>query len=159
MLEVAKWTKEAGIEIRGSFMIALPGETPELAEETIKFAIELDPEYAQFSITTPYPGTKLYDEILQGKWGKLTTHDYSQFQMWNVVFLPDGYKNKEEVWEMEKKAFRSFYFRPIYIWKKMWGIRSWEDIKRYYKGSKALVQGFSFGPMPSHVREATGRNP
>ncbi len=62
--------KKAGIEVRGSFMIALPGETPELAEQTIKDALKLDPEYAQFSIATPYPGTALYDEIKEGMWGK-----------------------------------------------------------------------------------------
>ena len=94
MKEVTRWTKEAGIEIRGSFMIGLPGETPELARETIQHAIDLDPEYAQFSITTPYPGTKLFHEINGGKWGKLTTEDFSEFQGWNVVFLPDGYKDK-----------------------------------------------------------------
>ena len=93
MMKVARWTKNAGIEVRGSFMIALPGENPELAEQTIQDAIKLDPEYAQFSITTPYPGTALYDEIKEGKWGKLTTEDYSKFQGWNVVFLPKGYNN------------------------------------------------------------------
>ncbi|MBI4057617.1 MAG: cobalamin B12-binding domain-containing protein [Elusimicrobia bacterium] len=156
---VVQWTKNAGIEVRGSFMIALPGETPALAQETIRFAVELDPDYAQFSITTPFPGTPLYTEIKQGKWGKLTTEDFSQFQAWNVVFLPEGYKNKEEVWEMEKKAFRQFYFRPKFILKKMLGIRSVEDIRRYIKGFVALVYGFAFGPMPDHVRTKTGRSP
>lgn len=155
--QVTQWTKEAGIEIRGSFMLAIPGETPEMAEETIRFAIELDPEYAQFSITTPYPGTQLYDEILAGKWGKMTTNDFSEFQGWNVVFLPDGYKSKEEVWAMERKAFRSFYFRPSYILKKFLSIRSWEDIKRYYKGLRLLIGGFAFGPMPEHVKTVAGR--
>ena len=60
-------------------MLALPGETPELAKETIKQAIELDPEYAQFSNTTPYPGTRLYTEVMEGKWGTLTTNDFSEF--------------------------------------------------------------------------------
>ena len=159
MKEVSKWTKDAGIEIRGSFMLGLPGETRALAEETIEKAIELDPEYAQFSITTPYPGTRLYKEIKDGKWGKFTTTDFSEFQGWNVVFLPNGYKNKEEVWAMERKAFRAFYFRPKYIIKKLIGIRSREDIKRYYKGAVALVGGFAFGPMPEHIRIKTGRTP
>ncbi|MBI4249086.1 MAG: cobalamin B12-binding domain-containing protein [Elusimicrobia bacterium] len=152
-------TKDAGIEIRGSFMIALPGETPELAAETIKFAIELDPDYAQFSITTPYPGTHLYDDIKQGKWGKLTTTDFSEFQGWNVVFLPNGYKSQKEVWEMERKAFRSFYFRPKYILKKFLQTRSLEDIKRYFKGLRLLIGGFAYGPMPPHIREVEGRTP
>ena len=142
MMEVARWTKKAGIEVRGSFMIALPGETPELAEQTIKDALKLDPEYAQFSIATPYPGTALYDEIKKGKWGKLTTDNFSEYQGWNVVFLPEGYKNKDEVLKMSLKAFKTFYIRPSYIMKAILNIRSLEDIKRYFKGFKALVRGF-----------------
>jgi|TARA_Y100000310_G_scaffold280152_1_gene299673 radical SAM superfamily enzyme YgiQ (UPF0313 family) len=159
MKEVSQWTKDAGIEIRGSFMLGLPGETPDLAKETIKKAIALDPEYAQFSITTPYPGTRLYKEIKSGKWGKFTTMDFSEFQGWNVVFLPEGYTDKDEVWAMERSAFRQFYFRPKYIAKKIFSIRSKEDIKRYIKGGVALLGGFAFGPMPKHVRIKTGRTP
>ena len=142
MMEVARWTKKAGIEVRGSFMIALPGETPELAEQTIKDALKLDPEYAQFSIATPYPGTALYEEIKKGKWGKLTTENFTEYQGWNVVFLPEGYKNKEEVLKMSRKAFKTFYLRPSYIIKTILNIRSLEDVKRYFKGFKALVKGF-----------------
>jgi radical SAM superfamily enzyme YgiQ (UPF0313 family) len=71
-----KLTKKAGIEVRGSFMIALPGETPEMAHKTIDFAIELDPDYAQFSITTPYPGTELFEQAKQ--YGELSG-DFSKF--------------------------------------------------------------------------------
>jgi len=142
MMQVAQWTKEAGIEVRGSFMIALPGENPQLAEQTIQDAIKLDPEYAQFSITTPYPGTALYNEIKNGKWGKLTTEDFSEFQGWNVVFLPNGYSNKDEVIKISKKAFRKFYLRPKFILKAILNIGSLEDIKRNFKGFRALVKGF-----------------
>jgi len=135
-----KWTKEAGIEVRGSFMIALPGETPELARKTVAFACELNPDYAQFSITTPYPGTKLWDDA--DKWGKLNRTDFSKYQGWDVVFIPKGYKNKEEIYAMEKYAFRKFYFRPRYIIGRLAKIRSWEDIARYLKGFRFLL-GFS----------------
>ena len=142
MMQVAQWTRDAGIEVRGSFMIALPGENPKLAEQTIQNAIKLDPEYAQFSIATPFPGTALYNEIKKGKWGKLTTEDFSEYQGWNVVFLPKGYKNKEEVIKMSRKAFKTFYMRPSYIINAIVNIRSLEDIKRYFKGFRALVKGF-----------------
>jgi anaerobic magnesium-protoporphyrin IX monomethyl ester cyclase len=131
-----KWTKEARIEIRGSFMLALPGETPELAEKTIAFAKELNPDYAQFSITTPYPGTRLYDDA--EKWGKLTKN-FSVYHGWDAVFIPYGYKNKKQILELEKKAVRSFYFRPAFIFNTIKNIRSWEDLKRYYKGLRFLL--------------------
>lgn len=157
--EVVRWTKEAGIEVRGSFMIALPGETPEMAEETIRFAIELEPEYAQFSITTPYPGTQLYNAIKQGKWGRLTTENFAEYQGWNVVFLPEGYANEQQVWDLERKAFRSFYFRPSFMARKVLAIRTLEDIKRYVKGFILLINGFAFGPAPDFIRRLTGRLP
>lgn len=157
--KVVRWTKDAGIEVRGSFMIALPGETPEMAKQNIDFAIALDPEYAQFSITTPFPGTDLYDEIKAGKWGKLTTEDFSQYQSWNVVFLPEGYKSKEEVLEINREAFRRFYFRPSYILKKILAVRTLEDFRRYFKGFRFLTSFFSFGPAPDKVRASSGRLP
>ena len=133
-----KWTKEAGIEVRGSFMLCLPGETPELARKTIAFAIELDPDYAQFSLTTPYPGTKLYEEA--GNYGKLTT-DFKDYHGWSAVFIPYGYKDKEEVNRIYKEAFRRFYMRPKYILSRISKIRSLTDIKRHFNGLR-FIRGF-----------------
>ena len=79
MKKVAKWTKNAGIEVIGSFVIGLPGETPELARQTIQNAIELDPDYVQFAIACPYPGTQLAKEIKQGKWGKFVSDELEEY--------------------------------------------------------------------------------
>lgn len=131
-----RWTKEAGIEVRGSFMIALPGETPELALKTIAFAKELCPDYAQFSITTPYPGTKLWDDAQ--RYGELDL-DYRKYHGWLPVFLPHGYKDKEQILAMGKRAMREFYLRPQFIWQSLRKIRTVEDVKRYAKGLRFLL--------------------
>ena len=62
--------------------------------------------------------------------------------MWDVTWLPEGYKSVEELKNMERYAFRKFYLRPGYIIKRIMKIRSFEDIKRYIKGGTALVRGF-----------------
>ncbi len=142
MKQVAKWTKEVGIEVRGSFLIGLPGETPELAKKTVQNAIELDPDYAQFTLVCPYPGTKLAKEIEAGKWGKFITRDLEEYQCWNVTWLPEGYKNAKELKDMERYAFRKFYLRPGYIAKRILKIRTLEDINRYIKGGTALIKSF-----------------
>jgi radical SAM superfamily enzyme YgiQ (UPF0313 family) len=142
MKQVAQWTKEAGIEVRGSFLIGLPGETPELAKKTVQNAIDLDPDYAQFTLVCPYPGTKLAKEIEEGKWGKFVSRDLEEYQCWNVTWLPFGYNSIKELKNMERYAFRKFYLRPSYIFKRIMKIRSFEDIKRYFKGGKALVRAF-----------------
>ena len=142
MKQTAQWTKEVGIEVRGSFLIGLPGETPELAKQTVQNAIELDPDYAQFTLVCPYPGTKLAKEIEEGKWGKFVSRDLEEYQCWNVTWLPFGYKSIKELKNIERYAFRKFYLRPSYIFKRIMKIRSIEDIKRYIRGGTALVKAF-----------------
>lgn len=133
------WCKEVGIEIRASFMLALPGETPEKAIKTIEFAKKLNPEYAQFCITTPYPGTKLFTEA--EKYGKLDLN-YSRYNIWEPVFVPFGYKDEQEIKDIETKAMREFYFRPACVLNHLKRVKSWEDLKRYLKGARFLL-GFS----------------
>ena len=142
MKRIGSWTREVGIEVRAGFLVGLPGETPELAKQTIQTAIELDPDYAQFTVCCPYPGTKLANEIHEGKWGKFITHDLKEYNMWKVTWLPFGYKNAEELKNMERYAFRKFYLRPSYVIPRILAIRSFEDIKRYIKGGRALIKGF-----------------
>ena len=143
MKQIAKWTREAGIDANGSFMIGLPGETPELAKQTVQNAIDLDPDTAQFSIATPYPGTQLYKEIKEGKWGKFLTEDLKNYSgSAAVTWLPFGYSSPEELKKMQSYAFRRFYLRPKYILKQILKIRSLQDIKKYFIGAKALVKGY-----------------
>ncbi|MBI2662855.1 radical SAM protein [Candidatus Woesearchaeota archaeon] len=131
--KAVKLTHDNDIEVRGLFMIGLPGETPELAQKTINFAKELNVDYAQFSITTPHVGTKLYDDAhLYGTLKK----DFSRYTQHEAVFVPFGYKNKEEVEEMCRKAYRDFYHRPSYLLKQVLKIRTIDDIKRYYNAFK-----------------------
>ena len=58
------WTAEAGILAKGYFMLGLPGDTEETMAETIRFACELELDQAMFSLTTPFPGTRLWDELV-----------------------------------------------------------------------------------------------
>ena len=76
------------------------------------------------------------------KWGKFIHEDYEKYNMWEVTWLPDGYKSVEELKNMKRYAFRKFYLRPSYIIKRILKIRSFEDIKRYFNGGMGLIKGF-----------------
>jgi anaerobic magnesium-protoporphyrin IX monomethyl ester cyclase len=134
--KACRWAREAGIEVRGSFMLALPGETPALARKTIDFAIELDPDYAQFSLTTPYPGTALWSMAESA--GTLD-RDFTKYHGWTAVFVPKGYRDRGEVERMARQAMRAFYLRPAFIWRALKKIRTWEDVKRHLKGFRMLL--------------------
>ena len=62
-----RMVKEAGILSTGSFMIGNPGETEEEIEETRRFIIENDLDGFGISITTPFPGTKLWEMCKEKK--------------------------------------------------------------------------------------------
>jgi radical SAM superfamily enzyme YgiQ (UPF0313 family) len=59
--EAIKICKEAGLLIHGSFMLGSPTETVEDVRLTQKFILESNIESYRINITTPYPGTKLWE--------------------------------------------------------------------------------------------------
>ena len=130
--------KKVGIEVRGSFVLGLPGETPKKARKTIDFAIELEPDYAQFTLTTPFPGTELYNT--SEKWGRMDK-SYNKYNEWTPVFVPYGYKDANELTKVHKEAFRRFYFRPKYVLGRLKKLRSPLELKRYIVGLR-MVLGF-----------------
>lgn len=105
-----KLTREAKIESLASFMFAIPTETVEDSWQTIKFAIEIDPDYAQWEKTTPFPGNRMHELCMKS--GTIITEDYSKYTGWNeVVYVPEG-RTAEEIAETVNMAFRRFYLRP-----------------------------------------------
>lgn len=132
--QAVKWTKDLGIDIRGSFMLALPGETPEKARKTIEFAKELDVPFAHFLLTFPEWGTELYDDAVKN--GQV----FNSFKgRTGVTYVPQGYKDAEEVRNLQKEAYASFYFRPSFIWKHFKRLKSIGIIKQYYKGLRYIL--------------------
>ncbi len=75
--EVAAITRELGIKTHLTFAFGLPGETKATIQKTIDFALELDPDSIQFSLVTPFPGSRLY-ELARDK-GWLVSEDWTQF--------------------------------------------------------------------------------
>lgn len=54
-----------GLKVYTCNMLGLPGETPEMIEETIALNRELAPDDLQFSVFYPYPMTELYDRVVR----------------------------------------------------------------------------------------------
>lgn len=113
-----KWTRGAGIETKAFFMLGLPTETREESMQTIMFSKELEPDWVQFTITVPYPGTKLYDIALKDK--TLKSFKWEDYQTWagwsdkELVYVTEG-RTADELKELQRYAMRSFYLRPKFI--------------------------------------------
>jgi radical SAM superfamily enzyme YgiQ (UPF0313 family) len=133
----ASLANSVGLEVVGTFMLGLPGETPKKAEKTIEFAIDLDCTYAAFIPTHPFPGTELYDQCRER--GEIVESPYSDEVRHSryiprIAYIPSGYKNKEELSGMVINAYKRFYLRSGFFYKHIRKINSLEDIKRYWDG-------------------------
>ena len=59
-----------GIKTSGHFVLGLPGETGRSMNDTLKLALDLPLDIAQFYTAAPFPGTRLYDLTSKKGWLK-----------------------------------------------------------------------------------------
>ncbi|MBI4567486.1 MAG: glycosyltransferase [Planctomycetes bacterium] len=74
---MVKCAHDLGVKTHLTFMFGLPGETIAGCRKTLDLALELAPDTLQFSIATPFPGSRLYHDMEAR--GQLTTLDYAQY--------------------------------------------------------------------------------
>lgn len=134
-----KFTKRIGIDIRAFFMIGFPTETKEEIMQTIDFAKELNPDVAQFMMVTPYPDTKLWDLCEQDN--KFDVGDWSNFTLYapqGAPFVPST-MSSDELNELYIKAIKSYHLRPKFVWEHLKKIRNFNDLKRKFVATKAII--------------------
>jgi radical SAM superfamily enzyme YgiQ (UPF0313 family) len=135
-----KLTKEADILTVAYFMIGSPGDSNETIRKTIDFAKELDADFAQFSICTPFPGSELFDNLAK-KGIKIEDWDKASYVTSKgkskPIILTDNL-NEEEIKKWYSKAYKEFYFRPKYWLKTILRIRSIGDMKIILNGIRML---------------------
>jgi len=131
-----KWTRDAGILSMAYFILGLPGETRETIQASIRFAIDINPDYVNFHIATPFPGTELYDLAKENGW--LATTDWSLFEEEGSAVMQIGDLTPEELRKAQKRAMRRFYLRPKKIAREILGIKSWQQFKARCKAAWSL---------------------
>lgn len=109
-----KTAKDVGVDIIGSFILGYPGETAKEMDETINFSIELDPDYSQYSILTPFPGTPIHSQLDHGN--LLSTNDWDDYTVLKSVINYEKLGLSKRLVEMKlAKAYLKFYTRPRYL--------------------------------------------
>jgi hopanoid biosynthesis associated radical SAM protein HpnJ len=118
-IDVAKkFTKDCrdlGITIHGTFIIGLPGETRETIEETIKFAVEINPHTIQVSLAAPYPGTFLFDQAVKNGWLDETHAELVNELGVQIAPLHYPHLSHTEMFDSVEEFYRRFYFRSAKI--------------------------------------------
>jgi hopanoid biosynthesis associated radical SAM protein HpnJ len=113
----AKNCKKVGIAVHGDFIIGLPGETPETIQRTIDFAKELDTETIQVSIAHGYPGTEMYDQLVQA--GQLVNHPMSDSNGHQLPHIEYPGLGTSQMMDAVNRFYDEYYFRPRVVWRIM----------------------------------------
>lgn len=104
----------AGIEIIGSFVLGLDGDTQDVFKRTADFAKKHKLVAAQFSVLTPFPGTVSRRELEDE--GRIIDDDWSHYTMSNVAFEPK-HMTAEELRVGQRVTYRSFYSIQSILWR------------------------------------------
>ena len=118
--EFTKNCRELGIIIHGTFILGLPGETPETIEASIKYACKLNIDTIQVSLAAAYPGTELYRQAMTNKWydeKTLVRNDGTQASAIQYPHLPSA-----AIEAGVKRFYSKFYARPTPIFRMLVGM-------------------------------------
>jgi len=134
--------KKIGIETLADFIIGGPEQTRADVEETINFAIKLNPTYVQFTVMTPFPGTELYQIgmdrglIKTDYWHEFAKNPTENFEtpVWEENL------SREELLDLFSRAYKHFYHRPIFILRELFKVRSF---KEFYGKARIGLRMFS----------------
>lgn len=126
--------KEVGITVYTPFLFGIPGQTFADGLKSIDFALELDPDIANFHALTPFPGTELWDNLEQ--YGTVS-HDLSDYTYQGAAFIPYT-MTREEINELRRIAFKRFYSRPKFLWRRLLALRTLNDLRAAGNGLKSL---------------------
>jgi len=136
VIETFRMTRKAGIRTVANIMIGNPGDTRETIARTIDLTKRIKADFANIQFCAPYPGTELYRLAAQKGWF-LSNEDAFRLRSdscsMNATNIPTP-----ELRMLFKKAYRSFYFRPAYIRRRIMSLNL-EDWRTNVRGMLRLA--------------------
>jgi anaerobic magnesium-protoporphyrin IX monomethyl ester cyclase len=139
--DVFAMTRKAGIDTLAYFMIGLPTEREEDLADTFALARSLKPDYAHFTIFSPYPGTELYNLGLER--GIITSDIWREFardpQPGFRIPVWEEHFTREQLYKRIVQFYRSFYLRPGYVLKRLTRIRSKAELMRKARAGLSVL--------------------
>jgi anaerobic magnesium-protoporphyrin IX monomethyl ester cyclase len=107
--------RDAGIRSFAFFIFGYPGETMETMDQTVRYAIELDPDFANFYPAVPYPGTAMHEKVVkEGLLPEGADADWSKME-YSYYLLNGNGLNERVVMDAINRAKRRFFLRPGYL--------------------------------------------
>ena len=125
-LDAVQRLKASGLNVVTHIILGLPGETPEMAAETTKAAVEAGTDGVKFHLLHVLRGTDLETDYLAGKFQCLTLEEYAHWLRLCLAQLPpeivihritgDGHKRDlvAPLWSADKKRVLNYLNRTLH---------------------------------------------
>jgi anaerobic magnesium-protoporphyrin IX monomethyl ester cyclase len=135
-------TRNAGIKPMAYFILGIPVETYEDELGTIEFAKEIRPAYAQFSILSPTPGTRLYDDAIEMGWYReVDAQNPMDKDIKRPAIINENW-DEDKLNKILREAHRRFYLSPWYIWERLKEIRSLREFIKNVRAGLRLMKWY-----------------
>jgi anaerobic magnesium-protoporphyrin IX monomethyl ester cyclase len=142
--------RSAGIKSFAFFIFGYPGETLGTMDQTTRYAIELDPDFANFYPAVPYPGTALHEKCAREGLLGPDADDWSRME-YSYYLLQGNGLDESVVMQSINRAKRRFFLRPGYM------ARHLGDVARLALTKQGIVwHVFTRTVFGSRVVDATG---
>lgn len=110
-IEISKICRKYGIWTHATFSFGLDGEMMETMKDTLRLANKIKFDYAQASITTPFPGTRYYEKLVER--GQLKQVEWDKFDGTSSCVFDTEYLSSSEIEMFRKKAIRSMILHKL----------------------------------------------
>lgn len=95
-----------GIGVEGTILLGLDNHTEDYIKKMIDFLLEIDLDLAEFTVLTPFPHTKAFDQLQREK--RIFSYDWNEYSADKVVYYPK-HMSPERLYELFQYAWNAFY--------------------------------------------------
>lgn len=95
-----------GVMVNGSFVYGMDNDDETVFERTVEWAVSQGIETATFHILTPYPGTPLYERMVEQQ--RITSHNWDRYDTRHAVYRPMN-MSAETLEAGYWRSYREFY--------------------------------------------------
>lgn len=113
-MDILSSCKKIGIATNALFMIGNPAETIEEIKSTIKMAKALAPDLIQVHFFTPYPGSKIYEDLRGNEVGG---NVFSRMHHYSFPQINLSAVRSSDLIKMRGIFYRSFLLNPLFMFK------------------------------------------
>jgi radical SAM superfamily enzyme YgiQ (UPF0313 family) len=126
------------VKVHVTFTVGLAGESWTSVKRTVRFARSIRPDSVAFTITTPFPGTEYWEEVVRE--GHLMTRDWAEFNVVSSSVIRTAHLSAEEITRAEKYLMRKVYYSPSYLLRRLRYVASGGELLALArKGARVLL--------------------